>query len=366
MALRVVCRCLSQTLRPAVMITTRAAYNRIIQPSVPFYCRLPQLVSPLSRFRHSGSGENKHEDIKTKIVASISQNTSSVTVDSLLYHSTALHRVLDLMLELGFKESDITDVFLSSPELLNSKGDELEQAVRLLHSEGFSVRQMTLTLKRNPNITTAVERVLDLMRVLRDMETFPDSNLQEVLTTHCELLDAPGSVMEANYNTLMSVFRRSDIKRMLRRNPLVLLQSKEEVDAKVRYVYHTMGLDQNDMVWANLLCHDLDHIRTRHQFLHRAGGFEKPDKNGATKEPNPFLKDILGSTDEEFAKKIAGLTLAEYNVFKELLLLERELQYERFEEDMRNFDEDDDDEMENRGYQKERANKIRMKKKIID
>ena len=66
----------------------------------------------------------------------------------------------------------------------------------------------------------------------------------------------------------------------------------------------------------------MDHIHARHMFVVRAGFFKKVKNKEAQIDYNPTLDKILDPSDEEFARTFGGMTVTDYQAFKQLLLRE--------------------------------------------
>lgn len=63
----------------------------------------------------------------------------------------------------------------------------------------------------------------------------------------------------------------------------------------------------------------LQEIRLRHEFLVRTGAYMTPNpKKPLLSKDNPQLKEILESSDKDFATRVGGVSPQEFQVFREM------------------------------------------------
>lgn len=127
-------------------------------------------------------------------------------------------------------------------------------------------------------------------------------------------------VMSGVAEKISGFFSRSEISSIVCKNPHVLLSNFEELESKYEYIYYHMCIEGDQFCnCSNWIDMSLDEIMTRHDFLVKAGRYVTPDpKRPQLKMENPNLRKILDSSDSEFASDVAGVSVEEWNVYREL------------------------------------------------
>lgn len=334
------------------------------------HCLLPRVSSAIipsisSSHIHTAI-PRQQSDRKQLIISKIVQNVTETPLDSLLYKKTTFEKLIESMFDMGFTDDAVSDLFTSTPVLLGHQSSVLDLTFDILLQSGFTPEGISSILKAVPEIVECPDNIGSVIEQMYRFG-FTETNTRKMVVAYPGILSESASDLSRRYTVLMEFFRKSDIQHMLRVDPSILFQSKREISAKVNYIYHRMGLDQVEMTWANLLCHDIEHIRARHLFLERAGKYEKPDNRGSTRAGlNPYLKDMLGSSNAHFAKKLAGLSREEYEVFKKIVPLELSLQQKEFDERFDSDDEGDVEDGEEKGYKAEKVQKRRMRQQLLE
>lgn len=133
-----------------------------------------------------------------------------------------------------------------------------------------------------------------------------------------------------------------NVWRLLIQSPNVLFDDMASINEKADYILKTMHADMTDLVKSGSLSLPLDKIMARHVLLERLGIYKKPNPKASVLDPdkNPRLMRIMDSSDDEFAKKVCGISLGELEVFYELH--ERELK--ELAKERADYNEDTDDE----------------------
>ncbi|CAE17889.2 Mitochondrial transcription termination factor family protein [Caenorhabditis elegans] len=120
-------------------------------------------------------------------------------------------------------------------------------------------------------------------------------------------------------------FSRKQAGHLISRCPQILLKPIEEIEEKYEYMFYQMGVEADDVAecigWIDILT--FDEIVDRHKFLLATGKFATPDaKRPQIRIENPKLQSILDSKEEDFAVKVARVTMEEWIVFKALRVKE--------------------------------------------
>lgn len=97
-----------------------------------------------------------------------------------------------------------------------------------------------------------------------------------------------------------------------------------------------MKVDETEVSKSKVFSYSLDAIKCRHVFLDRLGLFKPKNPKVDRLQPskNPKMNEIFDTSDREFAVKTCGVTLEEFETFRELYKREK------------NRDEDDLDDEE--------------------
>uniref|UniRef100_A0A0N5A9P0 Ankyrin repeat protein n=1 Tax=Syphacia muris TaxID=451379 RepID=A0A0N5A9P0_9BILA len=128
--------------------------------------------------------------------------------------------------------------------------------------------------------------------------------------------------------------------KLIQKAPHLLLQNIDKLEEKYEYIYYGMGIEGQDfhgcVSWIDL---PLEDIMTRHEFLKKTGKYTFPDeKRPQLTKDNPSLKTILDTPDHIFATKVAGVTLEEWNIYKQLaekLRQDADVPFERIKPSLR-------------------------------
>lgn len=87
-----------------------------------------------------------------------------------------------------------------------------------------------------------------------------------------------------------------------------------------------MKVDETDAAKSKVFSHTLDVIKCRHVFLSRLGLFKPKNPKVDPLQPskNPKMAFIYDTSDREFAVKTCGVTLDEFETFRELYKREKD------------------------------------------
>ena len=257
-----------------------------------------------------------------RIIATIIRNITSVSINSVIYHAGSFGSLIDQLLQSKFKESDISSLFSQSPSLLDCHVEALRKAFEFFHDEGFYPAEVCGILAEVPELVSSdYAEATNVILFLREFG-YKERRFQQAVAECPQILYQKPDVICARLSNLSTIFVKADVQKMLKGGLSLLLEPAESLAEKMEYIYYDMGLREDAMVEANAPQYSLSHIRLRHQILLRAGLYDKPNNRGISRRINPSLSDILGRTDTQFVKKVAGVTLEEYKVFESILDLE--------------------------------------------
>ena len=142
------------------------------------------------------------------------------------------------------------------------------------------------------------------------------------LVSSCpQLLSSSKNKISESYSWLKQTFTEKRAKQSIKVKPYLLLTEKEQLIERANYLFARMRVVTKEVAAAGALIHPVEKIRCRHLFLLRCGNYEFPNAKAKVKrlEKNPNIRDILDTSDREFATRIAGLSEEEFYIFKKLL-----------------------------------------------
>lgn len=149
------------------------------------------------------------------------------------------------------------------------------------------------------------------------------------------------------------------IWRLLMASPNVLTDNMKVLEAKNEYLRKVMQVDVTDIVKSGVFSHSLLKIKTRHMMLVRLGIYKERTKHYNELDPdkNPRVAKIVDTSNEDFANKVCGISLIEYEAFEGLykreLMNKRDVVEDKDIEDDDDSDEDEEDVDEDKDYIKE-------------
>lgn len=198
-----------------------------------------------------------------------------------------LQALVDELKKFGLKISDIVNVFISCQNIQDMTVENMTTSLNVLQQAGFSTSALIDIVRRKPTI----------------LETDVDK-------------------INLRMSELKQLFKTSDSFSLISRHPDLIFCDISYIHDRFNYVFHEMGITQRQMLYSKLFMYPMEHIHARHMFVVRAGFFKKVKNKHAQIDNNPTLDKILDPSDEEFARKFGGMTLMDYQVFKQLLLRE--------------------------------------------
>lgn len=223
---------------------------------------------------------------------------------------------------------EVEELMIRSPKVFVSQN--LQSTTEFLREYGFSPKQVASIFKRFPDILDVDFTVIsDLLESLRKLG-FYDVQLLKLVSYNPDIISLRTEEIVSRVNELRTLFKSRDILHLIAKSPFVLTEDIGQIHSKFNYVFNEMGITQRQMMYSNIFSHSLGHIRTRHQFLTRAGLYKNVAKDKGEINKNPLLQDILDSNDAKFARKYGNMSKLEFHTFGKM-----------FEKEMENIDEDD-------------------------
>ena len=204
-----------------------------------------------------------------------------------------------------------------------------------LQGTGFTYKQSTQMLLKNPSITKyPLEKLNHYQEVLKSFG-FKTEEIKEMLTTHPEIFDHPQKALKSNHHVVLKEMGNHNGRVTVLRAPNVLTDNSLVTSQKILYCTLEMFLSKPVISTSKILQCPLNLIQTRHKFAYRAGIYRKIDeKNKEGLSENPSISSLFFCSNEVFLKLFQGFTLEDYTVFETLVSLENQGEDDGDEEDM--------------------------------
>ena len=202
----------------------------------------------------------------------------------------------DILIEYGFNTETILDVFKSYHEVLRFQPSVLKNRLEYWRGLQFGDFQMRQLIERYPELLQ-----------------FKDENFLRNRVAELETY----------------AHKRRNVWRMIMESPNVLTDNLKLLNEKIEYLDRVMRVDITNAVKSTVFAHPLAKLRTRHMLLVRVGAWKPKSKKENPLDPNknPRLHRIMDSEDKEFANRLCGISLLEFEAFAELF--ERELREQK-------------------------------------
>jgi mTERF domain-containing protein, mitochondrial len=234
----------------------------------------------------------------------------------------------------------------STPELNGFPVDRWISRFAFFEKEGFNMLKFTSIIQQNPTLMRKDEKeIYDRLEQWRSFH-FGDMKLTFLLSEQPELFDIPhNKSLLYKISVIKSLIGNniSSLYKLLVSSPMVFTRTPNELNAMADYIKQFLRInDMSEVYKSSVMAQELDFLKTRYTFMKRLGMYviKRKMKEGEISK-NPKLTLLVDTDDKKFATKVCGVTLDEYEVFKELFKKELEdLEDEKEDED--DLDDDDD------------------------
>ena len=254
-----------------------------------------------------------------------------------------LSLIVHLLLDNGFKREHITVAMTTNPHVMSENRAAWQRTIHDLAEYGFNVYQMLPVVLGYPAILKGKMDVLSTALDTLYSLYVPSDKAIELVALNPGVLHLKPKEISNRFGQLMDIFNKADVINLLLKNPCLIVDEWSRITERFNYVYFRLGFDQQVMRSCRVLSRSIEHITLRHQFLERAGLFEKPDKHGLTTVENASIKAVFDSTDRDFAVNVAGMTVAEYRAFRDILKQDAEEEEQDARDEGEDGDESDDE-----------------------
>ena len=248
----------------------------------------------------------------------------------------------------------IAEGLKAKPDLIDKNLDMWETALTLVRDYGFKDNQvMPVVYAHNKLFQGKAEKLYEIGETLRRIG-FRDGALHKVITKCPELLSMKSKQITNRYNELLRAFKKVEIVYLILESPNLLIDQWEDIKEVRDYVSEEMGIGYAAMAKCNIFNYSLLHVQTRHMCLMRLGYYQVPDPKGIILNENASLKQIVQYGNKSYAKKLAKISLEEYQAFAMMMEIEMKEQdellrkYGGVEED--DYSDSDDSESEGDAY----------------
>lgn len=251
-------------------------------------------------------------------------------------------RVIALMkvaFDLGIETYEIEGHVTKKPALLRATPDQWARILKRLLHHGFDGPVSVAMISKYPALLNMKDEDLTKGILVWMSCQFGEQLMLQLLSTYPQLIIIPQKTVLSCVQFLATFMEnRRRVGKMLLIAPDIVTQDWKELKEKLEYL-DNLHIDKSEIASSGVLRLSLLEIKTRHEFLIRAGLYKMPKKNQTKKNTkNPKLNEIVNSSKIEFANKLGGMSLTEFEVFSEL--------YKRELEDSEEIDSEYDSEEE--------------------
>ena len=225
------------------------------------------------------------------------------------------------LIQSGFSVSECLD--LASNPVIIKHFSNFTTIYSTFTQYGYKPETVTQIFKKVPDLITLNEQQFIAQYEALRLLGFTDGPLETIVTQSPDILLTDPAKVQATFTLLKTNFTSPDVVKVFEQYQAVYKDDLKDVEAKLVFAKDYMDATNRQMLSSNFFQHSLAHIETRHMFVLRAGFWRVARKRDIHFE-NPLLRDILDTTDEEFAKMFGNMTLQDYEVFKTLFEKEKE------------------------------------------
>ncbi|KAK9507739.1 hypothetical protein O3M35_007525 [Rhynocoris fuscipes] len=200
---------------------------------------------------------------------------------------------------------------------------ERQEIESILFRYGFNSENINKIINASPDIIkVSKENLLINLNSWLQCQ-FGEKQLITLILRHPNLLFVNSKRINKLYSFLLSKYTKNYTYKIFFNSPQLLMDSESTIEEKFSYLENEMMVPKAEIVNSTALGCSLYHIKERHEILKRVGIYKLPNKK-AIDSVNPRLDLIMSSTDKQFANKVAGISLLEYEVFQQLFKNELE------------------------------------------
>lgn len=222
--------------------------------------------------------------------------------------------------------SHIDQILVQAPQLRQYDHGLWKRTFCALANQGFTPDGFVNIISQQPSLLTRQpDQIVQTVECWRSTQ-FGDHRVLELLERYPELFDFRDERMLLHRLAFLKLYvaTAKNVWRLFMNSPNTITERETSLEAKIEYLQNTMRAEVSDVVKSSVFSHQLDSIRTRHTFLDRLGLFKPRSPKADPKDPNrnPRMHQIFDTSDKEFASKVCGVSLEEWEVFQALFAKE--------------------------------------------
>lgn len=221
---------------------------------------------------------------------------------------------------------NINQILAHAPQLRQYDHTLWHRTFGVLADQGFTADSFVHIISNQPSLLTRQpDQIVQTVECWRSTQ-FGDQRVIELLERYPELFDLRDERLLLNRLAFLKLYAATakNVWRLFMNSPNTITERETSLEAKIEYLQSTMRADVADAVKSSVFAHQMDSIRTRHTFLDRLGLFKARSPKADPKDPNrnPRMHQIFDTADKEFAAKVCGVSLEEWEVFQALFSVE--------------------------------------------
>lgn len=275
----------------------------------------------------------------TTVTAVTDHDSENLVIPDYVTDTTVI-ALMKAAFDLGIETYEMEKHITKKPELLRATPDQWVRILKRLLHHGFDGPIAVAMISKCPSLLNMREEKLTKGILVWMSCQFGEQLMLELLSTYPELIEIPQKTVLSCVRFLSAFMEsRPRVGKMLLRAPNIITQDWRELKVKLEYL-NNLHVDKSEIASTGVLRLSTHEIKTRHEFLIRAGLYKIPNKKQTKRSiKNPGLNEIVNSSKIEFANKLGGMSFTEFEVFSEIY--EKELEdnaeldtnYESEEED---------------------------------
>lgn len=260
----------------------------------------------------------------TTVAAATARDSESLVIPDYMKDPRVI-AVMKSIFDLGIEMYEVEKYITKKPELLRVTPDDWVRILKRLLHHGFDAPAALAMINKRPSLLKMQEEKITKGILTWMSCQFGEQLMLELLSTYPELIDIPQKTVLPCVKFLATFMEnKKRVGKMLLIAPSIITQDWRELKAKLEYL-DNLRIDRSEIASTGVLRLSLFDIKTRHEFLIRAGLYKIPKKKQIKQTiKNPKLNEIVNTSKIEFANKLGGMSLTEFEVFSELYKKELE------------------------------------------
>lgn len=245
---------------------------------------------------------------------------SSHTPTSSSFDSTDTNQILEVIRKYGVTNDDTLRKVINLPLLSRGGPDAWHTLLDSMLKFGCSPTSVVYMALKYPKILKMPpERLQNAWT--NWLGCFHQNDpVRNLIISYPMLLSLNKHEIDSKFSHLRAVIGSNKfVAALLMKSPQIMFQRLSDLQKVSDYISEEMIVrNAADYYKSVALGCTFEEILTRHIFLVRCGKYRTPDLKQNEKIPtgNPSLSEMYDTSEEEFATKIAGLTLEEFVVFQ--------------------------------------------------